>query len=837
MLALNSTSHFYFSKSHMFHKFANAAVLLAALTLPSWALDVRTALQDAESGKNKAALVISDDLKLYWSAGEEFLMYRVNTGRNEYRFYQVDTATGTKSEAFDHDLLAKALNQISKQLVKPKQLPIDDLESINPESLRFQAFGKSWQYLKTNHSIGPDDQAPKIVELIDPDRAMKGTRENGEPTSLTIENATPSDIEMFWVDSAAQRKSYGKLPSGQSAVQQTYTGHVWLIADANGSPLAGIETPPTPSLARISKRVDPLPKPNQNLSPDGKWRAIIINHNLVVEPTGSGNSITLTTDGSKDHRYSPPFHWSPDSKKLVAFRTKSITSRQIAIVQSSPPDQLQPKLKAINYPKPGDPISQPMPHLFNVNEGREIAIDQALFSNPWRISEVAWSLDSSEFSFVYNQRGHQVMRVVGIQGDSGSARTVFEDLSETFIDYSQKFFLHRLPATREFLWASERDGFNRLYLIEEESGRIKNAITEGSMMVKEVVQVDDEKRQLLLKVVGLPDQDPYHEHFVRVNFDGTGLLQLTTGDGTHRIEFSPERKWIIDRWSRVDQPQVVELRDAESGRWICEVERADDAALIGNGWSRPERFVAKGRDGKTDIYGIIIRPSNFDPTKKYPVLEDIYAGPHDHFVPKDYAVWSRRNTMADLGFIVVSIDGMGTNWRGRKFHDVCWKNLADSGFPDRIPWIKAAAATRPWMDLSRVGIYGGSAGGQSTLAGLLHHGDFYKVGVADCGCHDNRMDKIWWNEAWMGWPVDESYARNSNVTHAAKLTGKLLLVVGELDTNVDPASTAQVVSALQKAGKDFDYLPIMNAGHGAAETPCGKYRRAEFLMRNLGVLR
>jgi dipeptidyl aminopeptidase/acylaminoacyl peptidase len=179
---------------------------------------------------------------------------------------------------------------------------------------------------------------------------------------------------------------------------------------------------------------------------------------------------------------------------------------------------------------------------------------------------------------------------------------------------------------------------------------------------------------------------------------------------------------------------------------------------------------------------------------------------------------------------------MGTNWRGKKFHDVSWKNLADSGFPDRIPWIKAAARNRPWMDLSRIGLYGGSAGGQSTLAGLLHHGDFYKAGVADCGCHDNRMDKIWWNEAWMGWPVDESYDRNSNVTHAAKLTGKLLLIVGELDTNVDPASTAQVVSALQKADKDFEFLPVMNAGHGAAETPFANRRRAEFLIENLGAL-
>jgi dipeptidyl aminopeptidase/acylaminoacyl peptidase len=285
----------------------------------------------------------------------------------------------------------------------------------------------------------------------------------------------------------------------------------------------------------------------------------------------------------------------------------------------------------------------------------------------------------------------------------------------------------------------------------------------------------------------------------------------------------------------VDQPAVAELRRADNGKLVAELARADDAALRNRGWQRPERFVAKGRDGRTDIHGVIVRPSSFDPAKKYPVIEYIYAGPHDFFAPKDFFVRSIMTDMAELGFVVVQLDGMGTNWRSKAFHDVCWKNLADSGFPDRIAWLKAAAATRPWLDLTRVGIFGGSAGGQSTLAGLLHHGDFYHAGVADCGCHDNRMDKIWWNEAWMGWPVDESYERNSNVTHAAKLRGKLMLVVGEVDHNVDPASTYQVVAALQKAGISFDFVPIINSDHGAAESPYGKFRRAEFFIRHLAA--
>ena len=244
--------------------------------------------------------------------------------------------------------------------------------------------------------------------------------------------------------------------------------------------------------------------------------------------------------------------------------------------------------------------------------------------------------------------------------------------------------------------------------------------------------------------------------------------------------------------------------------------------------------MAKDRDSSTDIWGVIFRPSNFDPAKTYPVVENIYAGPHGHFVPKAFRAASGEQAFAELGFVVVRIDGMGTNWRSRAFHDVCWKNIGDAGFPDRIRWIQAAAAKYPQMDLSKgVGIYGGSAGGQNTMRGMTEYPDFYTVGVADCGCHDNRMDKIWWNEAWMGWPVGPHYAAQSNVTNAHKLEGKILLVVGELDKNVDPSSTMQVANALIKADKDFDLLVVPGAGHGAAESPYGRRRRADFFVRNL----
>ena len=230
---------------------------------------------------------------------------------------------------------------------------------------------------------------------------------------------------------------------------------------------------------------------------------------------------------------------------------------------------------------------------------------------------------------------------------------------------------------------------------------------------------------------------------------------------------------------------------------------------------------------------MIYRPTGFDPKKSYPVVEEIYAGPQGAFVPQEFRPFRYPQEIAELGFVTVQIDGMGTSHRSKAFHDVCWKNLGDAGLPDRIAWLKAAAKERPWMDLSRVGIYGGSAGGQSALRALLAHGGFYKVAVADCGCHDNRVDKAWWNELWMGWPVGPHYAAQANSTNAHKLEGKLLLVVGELDRNVDPACTLQVAAALVKAGKEFDLLLVPGAGHGAAESPYGRRRRAEFLARHL----
>ncbi len=273
-------------------------------------------------------------------------------------------------------------------------------------------------------------------------------------------------------------------------------------------------------------------------------------------------------------------------------------------------------------------------------------------------------------------------------------------------------------------------------------------------------------------------------------------------------------------------PPVTNIRSAETGQLVSKCEEADASSLIASGWSLPQHFVAKGRDGETDIYGMLILPPGFDPNRKYPVLEEIYAGPHSAHVPKTFQRFGSLQDAArgvdGKSYIIVKIDGMGTSHRSKAFHDVCWKNIADAGFPDRIAWMKAAAEKYPQMDLERVGLWGGSAGGQNAMRALIAHHDFYKAAVADCGCHDNRMDKIWWNELWMGWPVDSHYAEQSNVTQAHRMEGKLLLTVGEIDSNVDPASTMQVVHALIKANKTFELLvfPVQTMVQAVAVTEC-----------------
>lgn len=569
-------------------------------------------------------------------------------------------------------------------------------------------------------------------------------------------------------------------------------------------------------------------------SPDGRFEAFVRNYNLAVREVGTNEVTMLSADGSEGNYFDPEsIAWSPDSKKIAVYKVRPGHRRYIHFIESSPEDQLQPKHSTMQYAKPGDVLDVEMPVLFDVTTKKRFDVDNTLFPNAYDNSRFQWLKDSSAVTFEYNQRGHQVYRIIEIDAATGQARAVISEEPETFFAYSGKRFRHDIEDTGEIIWMSERDGWNHLYLYDRATGTVKNQITKGEWPVRSVVSVDEKARQIYFAASGMyPGKDPYFLYYYRINFDGTGLTTLTPGDGNHTASFSPDRTLIVDTWSRVDAPPVTELRSATDGALLATLETGDITALEAAGWKPPEVFVAKGRDGQTDIWGVIYRPTNFDPRKKYPVIENIYAGPHSSFVPKSFAAYNQMQAQAEIGFIVVQIDGMGTSNRSKAFHDVAWRNLKDAGFPDRILWHKAVAAKYPYYDITRVGLYGTSAGGQNALGGLLFFPEFYKAAVSAAGCHDNRMDKIWWNEQWMGWPIGEHYAESSNVENAWRLQGKVLLVVGELDNNVDPASTYQVVNQLIKHNKDFELLVIPGAGHTAGGA-YGEHKRFDFFTRHL----
>jgi len=571
-------------------------------------------------------------------------------------------------------------------------------------------------------------------------------------------------------------------------------------------------------------------------SPDGKREAFIKNFNVWVRSKDKDkkDEAALSLDGTEGNAYAlNSIRWAADSKKLAAYRVRPGYKRLVQYVESSPEDQLQPKAFTITYAKPGDALDIQQPAVFDVETKTKVDVANDLFPSAFELSDLAWWKDGRGLTFEYNQRGHQVYRVIEVDPATGLARALISEEPKTFFCYSGKKYRYDVADGKEIVWMSERDGWNHLYLYDGMSGTVKNQITKGAWVVRGVDKVGEEKRQIWFGASGMyPGEDPYFVYPYKVNFDGTGLTPLTDTRANHTLVYSADAKFFVDTYSRVDTAPVCVLRQASDGKALLEVEKADIAALIKAGWRAPEVFTAKGRDGTTDIWGVIIRPMNFDKSKKYPVIENIYAGPHDSFVPKSFMAWNGMMSLAELGFIVVQIDGMGTSNRSKAFHDVCWKDLADAGFPDRILWHKAVAAKYPFYDISRVGIYGTSAGGQSAMGAVLFHPEFYKVSVASCGCHDNRMDKIWWNEQWMGWPLGPQYAASSNVDNAWRLQGKLLLFVGELDTNVDPSSTMQVVNALIKAGKTFGLLVLPGQNHtGGGDY--GERMRRDFFVRNL----
>lgn len=568
-------------------------------------------------------------------------------------------------------------------------------------------------------------------------------------------------------------------------------------------------------------------------SPDGKWTAFIKNDNVYVREVATGKEKQLSQDGTLSNYYFSYIQWSPDSKSVVSCRIRPVEKRYVYYVESSPADQAQPKLHKQEYAKPGDELRFKVPCIFEVESGRRLIPSTELFSHQYELSGPMWNADSKAITFEYNERGHKVYRVLEMSAVDGSVRTLIEEKEEKYVNYP-RIYRNYLSDGKRIIWSSERDNYNHLYLYDRATGKPLNQITKGEWYVRGVQHVDEANEVIYFSANGMKKgEDPYLIHYYRINFDGSNLVELTPEEGMHQCWYLSDYKYLVDVYSKVDQAPIAVLRDAKNGKIRMQLDKADISALLANGWKAPEVFSAKGRDGKTDMWGVIYRPSNFDPSKKYPVIEYIYSGPGDQYVPKTFSSYNWWMTsLAELGFIVVQVDGMTTSFRSKEFEEVCYKNLKDAGLPDHIAWIKAAAQKYPYMDIDRVGIFGCSAGGQESTGAVLFHPEFYKAAYSACGCHDNRMDKIWWNELWMGYPVDESYSACSNVDNAHLLSRPLMLVVGELDDNVDPASTMQVANALIKANKDFELVVIPGAHHTMGED-FGEHKRYDFFVRHL----
>ena len=575
-------------------------------------------------------------------------------------------------------------------------------------------------------------------------------------------------------------------------------------------------------------------KSNEVVSPNKRFAAYVSEHNLCLRDLSTGAILQLTHDGAPSYDYATPLpslrvmvdqgtedvnqpaavFWSPDSKKLVTYRIDSRNSGHFTSLQFVPPDQLRPRAFTYVYPLPGEVLAKAEPIIFDIQSGKRIDVQTPPLELPFQDGPgFEWFTDSKSFNYDYDERGYKAKELRVVDAATGEQKVLLREQAEPYVDPGETFFRFVDP-TQEILWSSERDGWNHLYVYSRKTGQLENQITHGPWVVREISYVDEKNRQVYFLASGREkNEDPYLTHLYRAGFDGKGLQLLTPENANHTVSFSADGKFFVDSYSRVDLPGQSVLRRADDGAEMKVLEKADFSELIQANWKFPEPFQGKALDGTTDIYGLIWRPSNFDSSKKYPVVEHVYTGPQGFFVPKTMAASLRLQSVAELGFILVMVDGRGTVGRSRAFHNFSYHNLGGS-FDDHVALIKQMAARYPYMDITRVGIFGTSAGGYGSSHAILVHPEFYKVCVSISGDHDARLDKAWWNEAYQGYPIGDDYVAQSNVTMADRLQGHLLLEHGDIDDNVHPVGTMRFADALMKANKNFDMLLVPNMYHG-----------------------
>ncbi len=589
-------------------------------------------------------------------------------------------------------------------------------------------------------------------------------------------------------------------------------------------------------------------------SPDGKYVAFAKDHNLFVRSAKTGKEIRLSRSGKslydvasgldwynliegENGQRSPHFRaeWSPDSKKIFTQILDLRVARKMYLLNSVEEDY-RAKLYSYYRASPGDEnIPFLIPVIYDIETKNEVFID--IPPIPHFIGlDFEWFEDSQRLYARVFDRGYKGLNVYEIDAETGQTRIVTRDENATCVGTELSRY-EVLPKSGKMLLTSERDGWNHLYSYDWKTAQFEKQLTEGEFVVLDIEHVDEEKGIVYFTAVGREEgEDPYLVHLYRVDLDGSSLQNLTPEPAYHGVSLAPNKSCFVDNFSRADLPTKSVLRNLEDGSIVMELEEADVHDILELGWTYPEPFCVKAADGKTDIYGLIWRPTGFDPSKKYPVIDQCYTGPHGITTPKTFrrAMMSSANSLAELGFILIAVDGRGTAQRSKAFHDFSYRNLG-RGCEDHIPAIRELAKKYPYMDTERVGIYGHSAGGYDTVRGLLQWPDFYKVGVSSAGNHDHRMAKAWWPEQYMGYPVGEFYEEQSNITSAGKLEGKLLLVHGAMDDNVNPASTIRLVDALIKNNKDFDLIIIPPSRHGFREEYSDYFTRKkwDFFVKHL----
>jgi dipeptidyl-peptidase-4 len=728
---------------------------------------------------NAAKLVSGLEIDPHWIDGGDAFWYRASTPSGP-RFVRVDPAVGSKEPAFDHVRLAAGLSRASGVSAAGDNLPFEEFDYENGgAAVGFMVDGQRWVCDLTSYECAPG---------------------NGPQ-----EDEAPADVSR---------------------------------------------------------------------SPDGTNEVFVRDHNLWIRAVSSGKERALTTDGEAGYAYGSPITsplvtagigdpekpvaiWSADSTRFVSCRIDQRRAKLFHLVQSVPKDgSTRPVLHTYAYPLPGDeevPGAEVRSFAVEGEEPVKAAVDPLpMLYHGYPLSENAvwWSADSTRYHLLTRDRGFRAYRLWEIDASTGAARQVIEERAERGIEpylFWGDVNVRVLANGNEILWYAQREGWGHLYLYGTD-GTLIRQLTTGPYNVASVAHIDDAGRWLYFTAMGRePDSDPYYSYLYRVSLDGGEPELLTPENGEHAVSFSPSGRFVLDTYSRVDQPPVTVLRTS-AGAVVSELERADISALTAAGYTLPERFSAKARDGRTDVYGVLLRPSNFDPNRVYPVINYIYAGPQVNVAPTSFADAapfgdSRRagrgrgywhaQALAELGFVVVMVDGLGMPGRSKAYHDVSYRNLGDGGIADHVAAIRQLADRYRYIDVSRVGIYGHSAGGYASARAILTFPDFYKVCVSSAGNHDHLLDKAGWVERYMALPIEDHYRDQANKTHAGNLKGKLLLIHGEMDENVHPASTLALVDALIKENKDFDLLIIPNRPHRMDNDPYFVRRRWDYFVRHL----